>query len=246
LIDDKHYSIKIVEEIEAGFAPDVCFEEEVSDSASEFSEHFDELNNDEPIVDALVQDLKEVWEHLATKQTTTHSAALSDTQNNHVSASFGIQQQPGLLPNDPVLSIALNGQSSAPCVHSNGAASKVKSTKAASCSNTRKSPSISGPWSFKWIKDHHIGDVGVVFSHKRKEKVLQQRHKATHNPSLIILRRIACMSLKDRQHLICMLKKTKKKSAAPSCLVSHNWSEAYQTLIIIQMHFVVHARREIF
>jgi hypothetical protein len=42
--------------------------------------------------------------------------------------------------------------------------------------DTRKSHSISGPWSSEWIKDRHLGDVGVVFSHKRKEKVMQQRH----------------------------------------------------------------------
>jgi hypothetical protein len=41
-------------------------------------------------------------------------------------------------------------------------------TKAASCFNTRNSSSISGPWSFDWIKDHHVGDAGVVFSHKKK------------------------------------------------------------------------------
>ncbi|AES70132.1 DUF4283 domain protein [Medicago truncatula] len=97
LIDDKHYSIKIVEEIAAGFARDVCFEEEASDSASEFSEHFDELNIDEPIVDVLVQDLKEVWENSAAKQTAAHPAAPSATQNNHVSTSFDIQQKPGLI-----------------------------------------------------------------------------------------------------------------------------------------------------
>jgi len=228
-IDDKHFSIKIVEEIEAVFARDVCFEEEVSDSASEFSEHLDELNIDESIVDALVQDLKELSEHSVAKQTTTHSAALSDTQNNHVSSSFDIQQKPGLLPTDPVLSFPLKGQSSSPCAHSNdirnGAAIKMKSTKAASCSNSRKSSSISGPWSFEWIKDHPLGDVGVVFSHKRKEKVTQQRHKVTHYPSLISLRRIARMPLKDRQNLIRMLKKTKKKSTAPSCSIGSKIKE---------------------
>ena len=45
LIDDKYYSIKIVKEIEAGFARDVCFGEEAFDPASEFLEHFDDLHN---------------------------------------------------------------------------------------------------------------------------------------------------------------------------------------------------------
>lgn len=193
LIDDKHYSIKIVEELEAGCARDVCFEEEFFDSASEFSEHVDELNIDEPIVDALVQDLKEVWENSATKQTAAHSDSPSDTQNSHVSASFDIQQKPGLLHIDPVLSAPSKGQSSSPSA-SKDAAGIMKSTKATSCSNTRKSHSTSGPWSSEWIK----------------------RHKATHNPSLISIRRIARMSPKDRQNLIHMLKKTKNKAAAPS------------------------------
>jgi len=51
-----------------------------------------------------------------------------------------------------------------------GAARKINRTKAASCSNTRKSTPISGPWSFDWIKDHHVGDVGVVFHIKRRKK----------------------------------------------------------------------------
>jgi len=230
LIDDKHYNIKIVEEIEAGFSHDVYFEEEASDSASESFEHFDELNIDEPIVDVLVQDLREVWENSAAKQTTVHSAAPSNTQNSHVSTSFDIQQKPGLLHIDPVLSVPSKGQPSSPCAHSNDickdAASKMKSTKATSCSNTRRSHSILGPWSSEWIEDRHLGDVGVVFSHKRKEKVMQQRHKATRNPSLISLRRIARMSLKDRQNLIRMLKKTKKKAAAPSCSIGNKNKES--------------------
>lgn len=122
-----------------------------------------------------------------------------------------------------MLSNVLEGQFVAPCAHSNrvpnGATSKLKSTKATSCSNTRKSPSISDPWSFKWIKDPNFGDVGVVFSHKRKEKVIQQWPKATHNPSLISLRRVAYMPLKDHQNIIRMLKKCKKKPAAPSCSI---------------------------
>ena len=235
LIDDKHHIIKIVEEVETGFARDVCFEEVPSDSAFEFSEHRDDLNFDEPIVDVLVQDLKEVWENSAAKQTAAHclrhaeqqpivnSAAHSNTPNSHVSASFDLQQKPGLLHIDPVLSAPSNGQSSSPCAHSNDirikAASKIQTTKATSCSNTRKSHPISGPWSTEWINDRPLGDVGVVFSHKSKEKRMKQRLKVTHNPSLISLRRIARMSLKDRQHLIRMLKKTKKKSAAPSCSI---------------------------
>jgi len=46
---------------------------------------------------------------------------------------------------------------------------------------------------------------------------MQHRHNVTHNPSLISLRRIARMPLKDRQNLIHMLKKLNKKLAAPSC-----------------------------
>lgn len=48
---------------------------------------------------------------------------------------------------------------------------------------------------------------------------MQHRHKVTHNPTLISLRRIACMPLKDRQNLIHMLKKLNKKLAAPSCSI---------------------------
>jgi hypothetical protein len=48
---------------------------------------------------------------------------------------------------------------------------------------------------------------------------MKHRHKVTHNPTLISLRRIARMPLKDRQNLIHMLKKLNKKSAAPSCSI---------------------------
>jgi len=66
----------------------------------------------------------------------------------------------------------LEEQPSGPSASSNSvrnrAACKINPTKVASCSNTRKSSTISGPWSFDWIKDHHVGDAGVVFSHKKK------------------------------------------------------------------------------
>ena len=91
LIDDKQYSIKFVEEAEAVFARDVCVEEEASDSVSKCSEHFEELHNEEPFVEALVDDLMEAWEHSIDKQTTAPSATPSVAQNNHVSASFNIQ-----------------------------------------------------------------------------------------------------------------------------------------------------------
>jgi len=202
LIDDKHHCIKFAEEAETVFARDVCFEEEASDSVSECSEHFDELHNEEPIVEALVDDLKEAWEHSIDKQTAAPSTAPSAAQNNHVSASFNIQQQQVSSPLDPVQPKDLAGQPSGPCASSNsahnGAASKINPTKAASCSNTRKSSTISGPWSFDWIKDHHVGDAAVVFSHKKKNKVMQRRHNVTHNPTLISLRRIARMPFKDR------------------------------------------------
>jgi len=48
---------------------------------------------------------------------------------------------------------------------------------------------------------------------------MQHRRKATLNPSLISLRHIARMSLKDPQNLIHILKKLNKKSTAPSCSI---------------------------
>jgi len=173
------------------------------------------LHNEEPIVNALVHDLKEAWEHSVDKQTAAPSAAPSAAHNNHASASFDVQQQHVSTPLDPAQPNDLQGRAPANGVCS-GAASKIYPSKAASCTNIRKSTSISGPWSFDWIKDHHLGDVGVVFSHKKKKKVMHQRHKLPLNPSLINLRCIARMPLKDRQNLIHMLKKLNKKSAAPS------------------------------
>lgn len=58
LIDDKHYSIKIVEDIEPGFARDVCLDDKALDSTSEFSEQLGDFDNTEPIVEALVHELK--------------------------------------------------------------------------------------------------------------------------------------------------------------------------------------------
>jgi hypothetical protein len=54
---------------------------------------------------------------------------------------------------------------------SNVEPSKVKSKKAASCPKNRRQSSISGPWSFEWIKYHHLGDVGLNFSQERKDRV---------------------------------------------------------------------------
>ena len=101
LIDDKQYRIKFVQEIEVVFARDICFEEETSDSVSECSEHFDELHDEEPIVNALVHDLKEFWEHSVDKQTAAPSAAPSVAHNSHASAYFDLQQQQVSTPLDP-------------------------------------------------------------------------------------------------------------------------------------------------
>jgi len=167
LIDDKQYRIKFVEETEAVFACDICFEEEASNFVSKCSEHFDELHNEEPIVNALVHDLKEVWVHSVDKEAAAPSNAPSAAHNNHASTSFDRQQQQVSSPFDPVQPKDLEGQSSGTRAPSNdvctGVASKINPTKATSCSNTRKSTSILGPWSFDWIKDHHVGDVAVVF-----------------------------------------------------------------------------------
>jgi len=234
LIDEKCYNIKIVEEIESSSARDVCFDEEPADSASEFSEQIGDLDGVEPIVDALVQDLKDVWELPAKKDS---SVEVKPDDNSHVSASFDVQNQADFSATDPVQAAAIKGQSAPPCDQpshaSNCASSKLITAKAASCSNSRK-PSISGPWSFEWIKDHHLGDVGVIFSHKKKNKKPKdhtQQHKGVanthvHNPSLVSLRRVARMSLKDRQALICMLKKHKKKPAAQSCTTSSENKES--------------------
>jgi len=75
------------------FARDICFEEEFSGSVSECSEHFIDLHNEEPIVNALVHDLKEAWEHSVDKQAATPSAAPSASHNNHATTSFDLQQQ---------------------------------------------------------------------------------------------------------------------------------------------------------
>jgi len=119
LIDDKQYCIKFVEEAETVFARDVCFEEEASDSVSECLKHFEELHNEEPCVEALVDDLKEAWEHFIDKQTTAPSTAHSAAQNSHVLASFNIQQQQVSSPIDPVQPKDLEGQPSGPRASSN-------------------------------------------------------------------------------------------------------------------------------
>jgi len=241
LIDEKCYNIKIMEEIEYGFACDVCFDEKSTYYTSEYSEQIGDLDDVEPIGDALVQYLKDDWEIPAKKDTTTE---VEPDCNSHVSASFDgqnhadfsatdpVQLAADFSATDPVLPAALVGQSAPPSDHpnhvSNCATSKLQSTKDASCSISRK-PSISGPWSFEWIKDHHLGDVGVIFTHKQNKKMKHhnqqqdhnQQHKGVantpiHNPSLVSLRRVARMPLKDRQALIRMLKKHKKKPAAHS------------------------------
>jgi hypothetical protein len=94
--------------------------------------------------------------------------------------------------------------------------------KASSYPNSRKKYSISGPWSFEWIKDHHLGDVGVIFTHNEKNKVIQKQHhkgvpkSQMHIPSLVSLRRVARMPLKDRQALLRMFRKYKKKKTTNS------------------------------
>jgi len=204
LIDEKCYNIKIVEEIESSSARDVCFDEEPADSASEFSEQIGDLDGAEPIVDALVQDLKDVWELPAKKDS---SVEVKPDDNSHVSASFDVQNQADFSATDPVQAAAIKGQSAPPCDQpshaSNCASSKLITTKAASCSNSRK-PSISGPWSFEWIKDHHLGDVGVIFSHKKKTKS-RRITPSNIKGSLTLMFTILLLSVCDVL-LVCRLK----------------------------------------
>jgi len=71
-----------------------------------FSEQLGDFDNNEPIVEALVHDLKEVWENSASKNTTDDVADYnSDAQdgNSHVSATFEVKQQPVCSPTVPLL-----------------------------------------------------------------------------------------------------------------------------------------------
>ena len=86
-----------------------------------------------------------------------------------------------------------------------------------------------------------MGDVGVIFSHKRKKKVndKQKHHKGSskansliQNPSLISMRRVARMLLKDRQALLRMLKKHKKKKSTHSCNVGSACTESLDAKIV--------------
>jgi len=86
-----------------------------------------------------------------------------------------------------------------------------------------------------------LGDVGVIFSHKRKKKVndKQKHHKGSskansliQNPSLISMRRVARMLLKDRQALLRMLKKHKKKKSTHSCNVGSACTESLDAKIV--------------
>jgi hypothetical protein len=60
------------------------------------------LHNEEPIVNALVHDLKEVWEHSVDKQAAAPSAAPSAAHNSYASPSFDLQQQQVSTPLDPM------------------------------------------------------------------------------------------------------------------------------------------------
>lgn len=80
-----------------------------------------------------------------------------------------------------------------------------------------------------------MGDVDVIFTHKGKKKMNDKlkQHKGVskansliHNPSLVSMGRVAHMSLKDRQALIRMLKKHKKKQLAHSCNVGSACAES--------------------
>lgn len=100
------------------------------------------------------------------------------------------------------------------------ASSKVKSTKAVLCPNSREQSTIFGPWSFEWIKDHHLGDIDLIFSNKGKDKTIvhpQAKKGAStikshfHIPSLVSLWRVDKMQLKDRQALLWVQEVQKEK-----------------------------------
>jgi len=147
------------------------------------------------------------------------TSAANHHQSPHVSATLQHlgQQQLGPLPHSqdfiPIHELAGTY---------NNCGNSV-SAKAVSCPISRGQSKISGPWSFEWIKDHHLGDVGLIFSHKSKDKTIvrQQAKKGVstnksqlHTPSLVSLRRVARMPLKDRQALLRMFKRYKQKKSS--------------------------------
>jgi len=79
-IDGRMFSIRIIEDVEFGFAEDACLVDGEDDNNSQCSapEGFQE---DDPLVEALVQQLKHDW----ALKTNEGNKAQSDTVNQHSS-----------------------------------------------------------------------------------------------------------------------------------------------------------------
>ena len=84
--------------------------------------------------------------------------------------------------------------------------SKVKSKKAASCPNNSRQSSSSGPWSFEWIKYHHLGDVGLIYflMKERIKLMIVNKLKNLFINLIFILLLLTCGGL-----LECLLKTAK-------------------------------------
>lgn len=81
---------------------------------------------------------------------------------------------------------------------------------------------MSGPWSAEWLKDHH-GEAGIIFAAKRRvfkagkrkvknsleEGVGTKRRKigGELRHSIHTLKKVACLSSKDRCDVLSTLKK---------------------------------------
>jgi hypothetical protein len=88
-------------------------------------------------------------------------------------------------------------------------------------------PALSGPWSLEWLRDHNLGDAGVIFSArkllKRGDGVDKARHKREAGEpvkmkaggflkhSLFSLKRIARLPIDDRREVLQILRKNARK-----------------------------------
>jgi hypothetical protein len=102
-----------------------------------------------------------------------------------------------------------------------------RSNRAKSCPPEDRHRSISGPWSLEWLQDHQHGEAGVIFSPKKGAKNLarpgtsrqQETTKGSKKTkaggllrhSIFSLKHIARLPTKDRQEVLRILQKHKRR-----------------------------------
>jgi len=205
-IDGTKFSIRLVEDLEFGLAEDACLVEYETDNVSNCSEPAG-MNDNEPLVDILVDQLQEEWskgsKHVSENKENNLKEAVLRLEEAYAAASGGVRKDDGGDHTPPPEWNEIMNQ---------------------------------GPWSYNVCKKKGIilGEKAVSSSSKKDEapnKTSTERHKlpkphgSKSVTSLLNLKRIARLPLKDRYRLIRAIKKLNRKKSASKVVRSSSESK---------------------